>query len=334
MVVVEGDGQAQQVAVVAHGLGHVGGANHGMEDPVDRADHPALPSTLHSSRRPSASAAWHIVSPWTSRRPPRRSGAILALDTGTSKLEQSMLTYTWASAQTVRIPRVMWVLQGPTTMVVDTSVRRHGVATSSSARTSAPSRPGARQRAARCRRRSEGRRARHPDPPPLGPRRQLRPVPGARVLVQQYELRYASARPVLPASRSCRLSAAGACRRTSLPNLETVDGEVELAPGLRVVPAPGHTPGSQAVIVDTAHGPLLHRGRRRSARTPTSSRTSRPGFHVNVDDAVDSMDRLRATADHFLPGARLRGLHRRPRDGESGGPTPRARHRGLRSFRE
>ena len=26
-----------------------------------------------------------------------------------------------------------------------------------------------------------------------------------------------------------------------------------------------------------------------------------PGFHVNVDDAVDTMDRLRATADHFLP---------------------------------
>jgi N-acyl homoserine lactone hydrolase len=30
-----------------------------------------------------------------------------------------------------------------------------------------------------------------------------------------------------------------------------VDGELELLPGLRLVPAPGHTPGSQVVIVET-----------------------------------------------------------------------------------
>ncbi|WP_420122736.1 MBL fold metallo-hydrolase [Nakamurella sp.] len=29
-----------------------------------------------------------------------------------------------------------------------------------------------------------------------------------------------------------------------------VDGEVELVPGVRLVPAPGHTPGSQIVVVD------------------------------------------------------------------------------------
>jgi N-acyl homoserine lactone hydrolase len=32
---------------------------------------------------------------------------------------------------------------------------------------------------------------------------------------------------------------------------EPVDGERELLPGLRVVPAPGHTPGSQVVVVET-----------------------------------------------------------------------------------
>jgi Metallo-beta-lactamase superfamily len=30
-----------------------------------------------------------------------------------------------------------------------------------------------------------------------------------------------------------------------------VDGELELLPGLRLVPAPGHTPGSQVVVVET-----------------------------------------------------------------------------------
>ena len=29
--------------------------------------------------------------------------------------------------------------------------------------------------------------------------------------------------------------------------------------------------------------------------------TSTPGFHVDVDESVDSMDRLRDLADHFLP---------------------------------
>jgi N-acyl homoserine lactone hydrolase len=33
-----------------------------------------------------------------------------------------------------------------------------------------------------------------------------------------------------------------------------VDGELELLPGVRLVPAPGHTPGSQIVVVETGGG--------------------------------------------------------------------------------
>src|SRR3954452_7006662 len=33
-----------------------------------------------------------------------------------------------------------------------------------------------------------------------------------------------------------------------------VDGELELLPGLRLVPAPGHTPGMQVVVVETGGG--------------------------------------------------------------------------------
>ena len=33
-----------------------------------------------------------------------------------------------------------------------------------------------------------------------------------------------------------------------------LDGEIELLPGVRVVPAPGHTPGSQIVVVETEEG--------------------------------------------------------------------------------
>ena len=39
-----------------------------------------------------------------------------------------------------------------------------------------------------------------------------------------------------------------------------VDGELELLPGLRLVPAPGHTPGSQIVVVDTGGRPVVIAG--------------------------------------------------------------------------
>jgi N-acyl homoserine lactone hydrolase len=36
-----------------------------------------------------------------------------------------------------------------------------------------------------------------------------------------------------------------------------VDGEFELLPGVRLVPAPGHTPGSQMVVVETGRRPVV-----------------------------------------------------------------------------
>ncbi|MBM7505987.1 MBL fold metallo-hydrolase [Agromyces aurantiacus] len=39
-----------------------------------------------------------------------------------------------------------------------------------------------------------------------------------------------------------------------------VDGELELLPGLRLVPAPGHTRGSQIVVIETADRPVVIAG--------------------------------------------------------------------------
>jgi N-acyl homoserine lactone hydrolase len=39
-----------------------------------------------------------------------------------------------------------------------------------------------------------------------------------------------------------------------------VDGELELLPGLRLVPAPGHTGGSQVVVVETGDRPVVIAG--------------------------------------------------------------------------
>jgi N-acyl homoserine lactone hydrolase len=39
-----------------------------------------------------------------------------------------------------------------------------------------------------------------------------------------------------------------------------VDGEFELLPGLRLLPAPGHTPGTQVVVVETGGRPVVLAG--------------------------------------------------------------------------
>lgn len=39
-----------------------------------------------------------------------------------------------------------------------------------------------------------------------------------------------------------------------------VDGELELLPGLRLIPAPGHTPGSQVVVIEGTRGPIVIAG--------------------------------------------------------------------------
>ncbi|MFP3464066.1 MBL fold metallo-hydrolase [Leifsonia sp. SIMBA_070] len=39
-----------------------------------------------------------------------------------------------------------------------------------------------------------------------------------------------------------------------------VDGEFQLLPGVRLLPAPGHTPGSQIVVIETGDGPIVIAG--------------------------------------------------------------------------
>jgi N-acyl homoserine lactone hydrolase len=226
---------------------------------------------------------------------------ILALDTGSSMLEQSMLTYTRGFGQLVSIPRVMWVLRGPTTVVVDTSVPRAG----SSAEFIG----------------EDFSRTRGQDPGNALVAAGVDPrdvefvllthlhwdhagncdlFPDATVLVQEAELRYA----ISPGRffRRSFLSPLGGWGVPPyvVPNLDVVRGTATIAPGLRVEPVPGHTPGSHAVVVSTADG-VFAIGGDAVTTYETVEADIPPGFHTNVDDAVDSVDRLAALADSLLP---------------------------------
>ncbi|GAA4252835.1 N-acyl homoserine lactonase family protein [Dactylosporangium darangshiense] len=86
--------------------------------------------------------------------------------------------------------------------------------------------------------------------------------PNAEFVVQREELRYA----VAPAESGddllfYDLLGLGAPPwLAQIERLARVDGDAAIAAGVRAVLLPGHTPGSQGVVVDTARGPALIAG--------------------------------------------------------------------------
>lgn len=226
---------------------------------------------------------------------------ILALDTGTSLLEKSMLTYTSGFGEIVRVPRIMWVLTGPATVVVDTSVPMHGKPEEfigeDFSRTRDQEPANALRRAGIDPKDVEYVLLTHLHWDHAG---NCDLFPDARVLVQRTEMRYAAA-PGRFFERSF-LSAPGGWDHPPylVPNLEILDGAIAIAAGLSVLPVPGHTPGSQAIIASTAAGTFCISGDA-VCTYENVERDLPPGFHVDVDDSMDSMDRMRATADYLLP---------------------------------
>jgi glyoxylase-like metal-dependent hydrolase (beta-lactamase superfamily II) len=69
---------------------------------------------------------------------------------------------------------------------------------------------------------------------------------------------------------------------------------------VRVEPAPGHTPGSQAVVVATPRGTFAIGGDAVTTYENVEADIP-PGFHIDVDEAVESIDRLAGLADSLLP---------------------------------
>jgi glyoxylase-like metal-dependent hydrolase (beta-lactamase superfamily II) len=62
------------------------------------------------------------------------------------------------------------------------------------------------------------------------------------------------------------------------------DGEADVAPGLRIVPTPGHTPGHQSLLVDTSRGRILLAGQ----AFDSASDYGRAQFSLDVAAAGDA----------------------------------------------
>lgn len=87
--------------------------------------------------------------------------------------------------------------------------------------------------------------------------------------------------------------------RISYFRWEFLDGEEELLPGLRVIPAPGHTHGSQIILLDTAEGVLCFPG----DAIPTQLNMEaflQPAIVVDDRKMFQSMQLIRRTAHRIV----------------------------------
>lgn len=82
----------------------------------------------------------------------------------------------------------------------------------------------------------------------------------------------------------------------------TVDGEAEIVDGIRVVPSPGHTPGTQSVLIGTSRGTVGITGFCCNQENfPEKGPAVTPGVHTDALVAYDSIQRFRELADILLP---------------------------------
>jgi len=91
-------------------------------------------------------------------------------------------------------------------------------------------------------------------------------------------------------------------------NLEVIDGEAEIADGVKVFPTPGHSPCGQSVAVDTARGRAVITGFcciRENFEPPKELRRIFsliiPGIHINMVQLYESMVKLKENADIIIP---------------------------------
>ena len=81
-----------------------------------------------------------------------------------------------------------------------------------------------------------------------------------------------------------------------------VEGDAEIAEGVRVIFSPGHTVGGQSVAVNTSRGRAVITGFCCNAKNfPAQGPAIAPGVHINVAEAYDTIRKIREMADILIP---------------------------------
>jgi len=123
-------------------------------------------------------------------------------------------------------------------------------------------------------------------------------LPEARIVVQRGELEYA-ADPLFPPflyDPADHAKLTGPLR----DRVEIVDGDADIAPGIRTVRTGGHTPHHQMVYVDVPSGQAVITGDNVYVADAAAQGVP-PGYFVNLFEVTAALERITADADHVLP---------------------------------
>lgn len=123
----------------------------------------------------------------------------------------------------------------------------------------------------------------------------------ARVVVQEEELKFAYAPHPLYAPNYVRELLVDV-------KFEMIKGEKEILPGIRVIPTPGHSPGTQSVGIATDQGLAIITGfcaTNATFEVPEEMKSLwpvfAPGIHCDALQAFDSALKVKEMADILIP---------------------------------
>jgi len=124
-------------------------------------------------------------------------------------------------------------------------------------------------------------------------------LPNARIVIQRGELEYA-ANPLFPPflfDPADHAKLTGPLR----DRVEIVDGDADIAPGIRTIRTGGHTPNHQMAYVDVPSGRAVITGDNVYLADPGVTQGVPPGYFVNLFEVTAALERIKADADHVLP---------------------------------
>jgi len=236
----------------------------------------------------------------------RAAWSVWALRAGRSRMDQSLATYLDGMGKALTIPHTMFLLSGSRVVLVDTSFE-----SAQAVRDAYPQEVW-----------------RDPDEEPLALLAGLGVAPEqveivvcshlhydhcgsnrqfsqARVVVQRTELEYAL-HPTATIMEREFFSPSGGFRPPFDPtHMDLIDGDSQLLEGLSLLHLPGHTPGSQGVVIATDQGPLGLLGDNVMVAENWASNVP-VGLHTDLDAWYRSMAKARAVVERVVPSHDMR----------------------------
>ena len=84
-------------------------------------------------------------------------------------------------------------------------------------------------------------------------------------------------------------------------NYKLLDGDTSLTEGLQVIHVPGHSPGSQAILVETTQA-VYCIAQDAIPAYENLEKNIPNGVHLSIPECLESYEKIRQMADHVIPG--------------------------------